>query len=74
MPKVLVVATSPKSRGGIATVVNAIRETDVWKTHKCCWVATHIDRSKLRKAIKFVVGLLKYMVLLKTITMRRQFS
>ena len=64
MPKVLVVATSPKSRGGIATVVNALRETDVWKTHKCCWVATHIDRSKLRKAIKFVVGLLKYMVLL----------
>lgn len=64
MPKVLVVATSPKSRGGIATVVNALRETDVWKTHKCCWVATHIDRSKLRKAIKLLVGLLKYVVLL----------
>lgn len=64
MKKVLVVATSPKSRGGIATVVNALRETDVWSEHKCCWVATHIDRSKLHKAIKLLVGLLKYIVLL----------
>lgn len=64
MPKVLVVATSPQSRGGIATVVNAIRETDVWKAHKCCWVATHIDRSKLRKLIILTIGLFKYVILL----------
>lgn len=64
MKKVLVVATSPKSRGGIATVVGALRKTDVWCTHKCCWVATHIDRSKLRKLLILVSGLLKYMVLL----------
>ena len=64
MPKVLVVATSPQSRGGIATVVAALRKTEVWKEHKCCWVATHIDRSKLHKMLKLAGGLLKYMVLL----------
>ena len=64
MKKVLVVATSPKSRGGIATVVGALRKTEMWSAHKCCWVATHIDRSKLRKMLKLVGGLLKYMVLL----------
>lgn len=64
MKKVLVVATSPQSRGGIATVVGALRKTEVWSAHKCCWVATHIDRSKLRKMLKLVGGLLKYMVLL----------
>ena len=64
MKKVLVVATSPQSRGGIATVVGALRKTEVWSAHKCCWVATHIDRSKLRKILKLVGGLLKYVVLL----------
>ena len=64
MRRVLVVATSPKSRGGIATVVNALRKTDVWRAHKCCWVTPHIDRSKVRKVLQLVVGLLKYMLLL----------
>ena len=64
MHKVLVVATSPKSRGGIATVVDALRDTDMWKTHKCCWVATHIDRSKLQKVAKLALGFFKYLLLL----------
>lgn len=64
MRKVLVVATSPKSRGGIATVVSAVRKTDVWKAHKCCWVVTHIDRSKLQKMAKLALGFLKYILLL----------
>lgn len=64
MPKVLVVATSPKSRGGIATVVSAVRKTNVWKAHKCCWVTTHIDRSKLQKVAKLAMGFLKYILLL----------
>ena len=64
MKKVLVVATSSKSRGGIATVVGALRETYMWKEHRCCWIATHIDSNKLHKVIKLVFGLLKYMALL----------
>lgn len=64
MPKVLVVATSAKSRGGIATVINAIRETDVWETFHCRWVETHIDRSKFGKVMKLLGGLVKYLCLL----------
>ena len=64
MPKVLVVATSPKSRGGIATVVGALRDTDMWKAHKCCWVATHIDRSRLQKVVTLALSFFKYVLLL----------
>lgn len=64
MPKVLVVATSPESRGGIATVVNAIRKTSVWETYKCCWIETHIDRSLLFKVTKLIIGFIKYIILL----------
>ena len=64
MPKVLVVATSPKSRGGIATVVNAFRETSVWKTYRCYWIETHIDKSQLLKITKLISGFIKFIILL----------
>lgn len=64
MPKVLVVATSPKSRGGIATVISAIRNTHVWEAYKCCWIETHIDKSKLVKIIKLLSGFIKFLILL----------
>lgn len=52
-PKVLVIATSAKSRGGIATVVSAFRNTDVWTEYNCRWIESHIDGGKLRKFWKF---------------------
>ena len=51
--RVLVVATSPNSRGGIATVVKAFRETELWNRFNCRWIETHIDKSKLHKIYKF---------------------
>ena len=64
MPKVLVIATSPKSRGGIATVINAIRNTHIWETYKCCWIETHIDKSKFIKVIKLIGSFIKFILLL----------
>lgn len=64
MPKVLVIATSSESRGGIATVINAIRNTHIWETYKCCWIETHIDKSKLHKVVKFISGFIKFILLL----------
>ncbi|MBQ8543012.1 MAG: glycosyltransferase family 4 protein [Bacteroidaceae bacterium] len=63
-PKVLVVATSKKARGGIATVVSAISKQDVWKEHKCCWINTHIDKGYALKLWYLLSGLLKYIILL----------
>lgn len=42
-PKVLVIATSKKSRGGIASVVSAHEACTVWREYNCRWIETHID-------------------------------
>jgi glycosyltransferase involved in cell wall biosynthesis len=62
--KVLVVATSANAKGGIATVVKAFRQTDVWNEFSCRWLETHIDGSKFRKFIKFGYALVSYLFLL----------
>lgn len=62
--RVLVVATSPNSRGGIATVVKAFRETELWNRFNCRWIETHIDKSKLHKLYKFTKALIEYIFLL----------
>lgn len=62
--RVLVIATSPHSRGGIATVVKAFRETSLWREFDCRWIETHIDKSKLHKIYKFTKALIEYIFLL----------
>lgn len=43
--KVLVVATSSKTRGGITSVINNYKKSRLWKNWNCIWIETHIDRS-----------------------------
>ncbi len=62
--KVLVVATSANAKGGIATVVKAFRQTDIWNEFSCRWLETHIDGSKFRKFVKFGCALIAYPFLL----------
>lgn len=62
--KVLVIATSKKARGGIATVVSAISRQEVWKEYNCCWIKTHIDKGYAQKLWQLLSGLAKYIVLL----------
>lgn len=59
--KILIVSTSPKSRGGIATVVGAFSQTAVWREWGCYWVETHIDKSKAHKLFKFIKALFIYL-------------
>lgn len=47
MYKVLVVATSHKTRGGITSVVNAYMQGKQWKEYNCKWIETHIDKGML---------------------------
>lgn len=64
MTKVLVVATSPKTHGGIATVVKAHQQGRQWKQYHCRWVSAHRDGPKWRKLAYMIGGLLKYAALL----------
>lgn len=61
-PKVLVVATSRKTRGGITSVVKAHEAGVQWKQFHCHWVQTHRDGSNIRKIYYFICGLLDYII------------
>lgn len=62
--KVLVVSTSNRSRGGIATVVSAISKQEVWTKNHCHWIKSHIDKGMTRKLWQLFCSLMKYIVLL----------
>lgn len=62
MPKVLVVATSRKTRGGITSVIKAYETGYTWKKYHCHWVQTHRDGDAWRKILYFLAGLLDYVL------------
>ena len=64
MLKVLIVATSRKTRGGITSVVKAHETGEQWKRFHCRWIETHRDGNSIRKLWYLSVALLEYAVLL----------
>lgn len=42
-PRVLVVATSRNTRGGITSVVKAYEKSAMWNKFRCKWIETHRD-------------------------------
>lgn len=64
MVKVLVVATSRKTRGGITSVILAHEEGRQWNDYHCCWIETHRDKSKLVKIIYFLRAFFLYVFLM----------
>lgn len=62
--KVLVVATSRKTRGGITSVVKAHETGKQWKQFHCKWIQTHRDGNALRKLWYLGTALLQYILLL----------
>ena len=62
MSKVLVVATSRKTRGGITAVVKAHEAGEQWKRFHCHWVQTHRDGSKWRKVLYLARGMADFIV------------
>lgn len=62
MTRVLVVATSRKTRGGITSVIKAHETGEQWKRFHCHWVQTHRDGSSWRKILYFVSGMLDFLV------------
>jgi glycosyltransferase involved in cell wall biosynthesis len=64
MVRVLVVATSRKTRGGITSVVKAHERGQQWKDFHCKWIETHRDGSAITKLWYFLHGLVQYLVLI----------
>lgn len=64
MPKVLVVATSHKTRGGITSVIKAHQKGKQWSEFHCKWIETHIDKGMVLKLCYLIKGFLIYLVVL----------
>lgn len=58
-PKVLIVATSRKTRGGITSVIKAHETGEQWKKYQCMWLATHLDRGLFVKLIFSFVAFIR---------------
>lgn len=54
MKRVLVVATSRKTRGGITSVIKAHEKGPQWNKFHCHWVQTHRDGPKWRKILYMI--------------------
>lgn len=61
MPKVLIVATSRKTRGGITSVIKAHETGEQWKRFHCHWVQTHRDGPAWRKVWYFTSGMIDFL-------------
>lgn len=66
MPKVLVIATSSKTRGGITSVVNAHRKGAQWGKYNCKWIETHIDTNKFMSLCYLFIGYFRFLFHLPT--------
>lgn len=64
MTKVLVVATSRKTHGGISSVIKVYRASALWKKFHCMWIETHRNGGMLCKLAYFIWGLIEYVILL----------
>ena len=60
--KVLVVATSSKTRGGITSVIKAHQNTALWEEWNCIWIETHIDRSLFLKISYAISAFIKFIL------------
>lgn len=61
MKKILVVATSRKTRGGITSVVKAHEQGLQWAEYQCRWIETHVDAGFFAKIFILFKGLILFL-------------
>ena len=64
MIRVLVVATSKKTRGGITAVLKLYEQSQMWRQYHCRWIGTHRDGGNMCKLWYFATAFMQYLVLL----------
>lgn len=62
MSKVIIVATSRKTRGGVTSVVKAHEQGQQWKDYDCEWIETHRDGNIFVKLGWLIKGWLRFLV------------
>ncbi len=62
MSRVLVVATSRKTRGGITSVIKAHETGEQWEKFHCHWVQTHRDGPAWRKIMYLLSAWIDYLI------------
>lgn len=62
MSKVLIIATSHKTRGGITSVIKAHQKGEQWKSFHCKWIETHIDKNGSLKLLYFCKGWIQFIL------------
>lgn len=60
--KVIIVATSRKTRGGITSVVKAYENSALWNTFHCKWIETHRDGEAFTKLSYLAKGFFSFLV------------
>lgn len=64
MKKVLIIATSRKTRGGITSVIKAHETGEQWKKYHCKWIETHQDGNSMRKLWYLFTALVEFIAIL----------
>lgn len=64
MAKVLIVATSHRTRGGVTSVIKAHKSGRQWNEYHCRWIETHRDGNLLTKLLYVIHAFLQYLFLL----------
>ena len=64
LPKVLVLSTSRKTRGGITAVLKLYEKSEIWQKYRCKWIATHRDGNNFRKIWYYFRAFMQYMAML----------
>jgi glycosyltransferase involved in cell wall biosynthesis len=62
-PKVLVVATSRKTRGGITAVIKTYEKMEVWKKFHIKWLGTHRDKNDFIKILYFLCSFFAFLLI-----------
>lgn len=60
--RVLILATSRKTRGGITAVLKAHETGEQWKRFRCHWVQTHRDGNNVRKLAYLAFAWLDFLI------------
>lgn len=64
--RILIVAPGHGTKGGITSVINAYKNTFIWKKWNCVWIETHTDKSKIIKIICLIKGLINFLYYIKS--------
>ena len=63
-PRVLIIATSKNTRGGITSVVKAHQQCPLWEQYRCKWLETHIDKGAVHKLLYLFKSFFAYLFIL----------